>query len=247
MREFGGMSPWPATSLANVRVWSLDVGALVQSAARDRALALLPRHERERAQRIADHRAHEAYLARRILARIAVGHELDAPPSEIGFCVDDSGRPEIIAPDHSPRVRFSLSGCDSLVVCAVTRTQAVGVDVERLREPPLEVVDELFSSPEREAFWTTPAENRRQMFFSIWTLKEAFVKARGGGIAAFDTFGVGHQPPALLPYGAFGAECHCWHFACLSPDPDHHLAICVRRSETDERAAMVLVSPREPA
>jgi 4'-phosphopantetheinyl transferase len=94
----------------------------------------------------------------------------------------------------------------------------VGVDVEAYADPPLDVAATLFATPERDALAHTAPADHMRAFFELWTMKEAFVKARGTGFrTAFDSFAVQQNPPGLLRYGAVGAEVDQWWFTTREP------------------------------
>ena len=72
----------------------------------------------------------------------------------------------------------------------------IGVDIERLR--PLSDMDALaervFSAAERAALAAVPPDRRVEAFFAGWTRKEAYIKARGEGIAAAGRHRGGAEP-----------------------------------------------------
>jgi 4'-phosphopantetheinyl transferase len=69
---------------------------------------------------------------------------------------------------------FSVSHCDGRVVCAVSSAGPVGIDVEALG--PLVAADFPSYLNPAERLW---AGNNTQRFYSIWTRKEAVIKAAG--------------------------------------------------------------------
>lgn len=66
-----------------------------------------------------------------------------------------------------PQIHFNLSHTAGAAVCAL-HDQAVGVDVERLRPPPVHLARGMAAEP----------------FFREWTAREAAVKRRGGSALA---------------------------------------------------------------
>ena len=62
-----------------------------------------------------------------------------------------------------------------------------------------QIAARFFSLEEQEALAQVPDEERRAAFYNIWTRKEAYVKARGDGIAAgLGTFVVSLRAEAAL-------------------------------------------------
>ena len=72
-----------------------------------------------------------------------------------------------------------------LALYAMSDRRAVGIDVESLRNTAAyqEIADRVFSSREAGEIRTLLPEKQREAFFSCWTRKEAYVKARGEGLS----------------------------------------------------------------
>jgi 4'-phosphopantetheinyl transferase len=143
-----------------------------------------------------------------------------------------SSNPQI--PPHHP-LEFSLSHTRGLVVCAVALRDAVGVDLEWPgREVARAELSRRFFAP-AEADWLAalPATEQRAAFFELWTLKEAFIKAVGVGMAmpladfAFSL--AGHDSATISfakPHGERSAE---WQFHRLRLPGEHQAAVAIRR------------------
>ena len=72
---------------------------------------------------------------------------------------------------------FNLSHAGTCVVCAVS-DRAVGIDIERPRKNAIKVAERFFTQAECD--WIGDDSLR---FARIWTLKEAYAKLTGDGIA----------------------------------------------------------------
>lgn len=154
-------------------------------------LALLSPDEREVLQRAlsADYRSQ--YLATRVLARRALGHAVGAPPESLAFSRTPQGRPELAAPS---RLRFNLSNTPGLVVCLVSAEHEVGVDVEREERGAalLRLAPTVFSPAEQRDLSALAPPLREHRAVLLWTLKEAYLKARGKGLSLpLDRFSFG--------------------------------------------------------
>jgi 4'-phosphopantetheinyl transferase len=165
-----------------VHVYDVKADARAPEAiARD--FAVLEPGERERAGRFRFDSDRRAYVAAHALLRRALSHHAPVEPADWRFSADPGERPEILAPARAPRLRFSLSHTRSVVACAIVPELDVGFDVEDLaREAPLEVA-ERFAPFERAALAALGPGPREDRFFAYWTLKEAYMKARGLGLA----------------------------------------------------------------
>ncbi|WP_124066559.1 4'-phosphopantetheinyl transferase superfamily protein [Clostridium sp. E02] len=80
-----------------------------------------------------------------------------------------------------PHIHYNISHTDGLVVCAIG-DDPLGVDVEKIRTHPQEVIRKIMSEQEKQALNQCLEKERDQLFFQIWTLKESYVKAEGCGI-----------------------------------------------------------------
>jgi 4'-phosphopantetheinyl transferase len=91
------------------------------------------------------------------------------------------GRPELaVAGPH-----FNLSHSDGLVVCVVSAQSPCGVDVQRQPVPDLaDSAGHLYlSAAELDELATLPDRLRELRALQLWTLKEAYLKARGTGFS----------------------------------------------------------------
>jgi 4'-phosphopantetheinyl transferase len=164
-----------------------------QSAAPERYARLLPllsADERARLERFRFERDRLLFLVAHALLRITLSRCSDVAPEAWQFGAGSHGRPEIAAP--ASRMRFSLSHTQGLAACAVVLDRDIGVDVESLsRETAVDVAERFFSPREVRELRETPIDDRHGRFLEYWTMKEAYVKARGLGLSLpLDRFSV---------------------------------------------------------
>ena len=150
-----------------------------------RGLGFLSDEERARAARFHFERDRDSYVLAHALARTLLGRLTGVEPRALRFALGAHGRPELEWPAQSPRLRFNISHTHGLVACALALEHDVGVDVEHV-ERRLEigrVAPSVFSPDERRALASLDGDALRTRFFQLWTLKEAYIKARGMGLA----------------------------------------------------------------
>jgi 4'-phosphopantetheinyl transferase len=131
---------------------------------------------------------------RRILARYT-----RSDPGQLAFTYAAMGKPMLA----DSGISFNLSHSHGLAVCAVACGREVGIDVERVRERASsdQIAERFFSPREFAVYRQIPEAQRLRAFFECWTRKEAFLKARGSGLAfPLDRFDVSLGPgnPAVL-------------------------------------------------
>src|SRR5205807_3952580 len=82
---------------------------------------------------------------------------------------------------------FNLTHTRGLAACAVTWDREVGVDAEDWQRQGRELSEGLIryclSPEERACLKGLPPAERKRGFFDYWTLKEAYIKARGLGLS----------------------------------------------------------------
>jgi 4'-phosphopantetheinyl transferase len=153
------------------------------AAGTDRYLAWLTDEEKERLRRYHFERHRREHLATRALARAALSRYSGVPPERWLFGAGTHGKPYVVSPSSS--LAFNLANTEGLVVCAIASRGEVGVDVEpdEMRGDPLELAEAAFSPAELATLRATAPAQRRARFVALWTLKEAYLKARGLGLA----------------------------------------------------------------
>jgi 4'-phosphopantetheinyl transferase len=230
---------WPRRAAAGfadndngVDVWaaSLNFDPVVLG----RLAATLSSAERERAARFHFTRDRDRYVAGRGFVRCILGRYLKARPAELEIEHGPQGKPALAGRWAKSGLHFNLSHCEDLALVAVTRAGRVGVDVERIR--PLSDADELanlfFSRPERAALEALPADDKPAAFFSLWTCKEAWLKATGDGIGE----SLSQVELALTPTGAarllktpeaYPRSATDWALHQLTPAPAFGAALAV--------------------
>jgi 4'-phosphopantetheinyl transferase len=100
----------------------------------------------------------------------------------------------------SARLALSASHHDDVTVLALADVPAIGVDVEPLMEPGWDAaLDEVLTPLELGALHRLPEHDRPAAYFTIWTLKEAVMKARAEGLGDRDPKSLELAPPPAPP------------------------------------------------
>jgi 4'-phosphopantetheinyl transferase len=210
----------------------------IQPALEERYLALLASEERERYGRLRRERSRREFLVAHALARAALSRYAAVPPEAWAFSAGEHGRPEISGPLQTERLRFNLSHTDGLVACAVIRRLDIGVDVEsaarRVRHRDL--ARRFFGEGEVKALQALEPGRQAERFLELWTLKEAYLKARGRGISIplrgfeFELSGA-DSPQIRFDPALVRDRAASWQFALRRPARSHILALAIRCSQ----------------
>ena len=147
---------------------------------------LLSEQERSRLPRFHHQRHRHQYLVTRALQRHCLSVFSEIQPQQWQFETGTYGKPVVDQPEHQNHLSFNLSHTNGLVVCAITRNTELGVDVEDQQRSTRAAYDQLFSyfsKAEIAQLEQLPQARLKRRFFEHWTLKEAYIKARGAGFA----------------------------------------------------------------
>lgn len=142
----------------------------------DRLTRCLSIAERERMARLGPARQIE-FSHSRWLIRQALAHASGLDPER---CCPQAGRP--VRSSSPPGWALSLSHSHGIAACAVSRGASVGIDIEpESRTAQWQRVVKRWFTPSEQA-WLLATDNNAS-FLRVWTLKEAWLKATGRGIA----------------------------------------------------------------
>jgi 4'-phosphopantetheinyl transferase len=190
--------------------------------------------ERERRDRFAFERDRHQFLVTRGMLRTLLGGYLGIEPSSCAFMLNPYGRPSLTTGD----LHFNVSHTKGLVAVAFAREPEIGIDVEDLerRAVDADLPRRFFSPAEVEALESLPEAERASRFFDYWTLKEAYIKARGMGLSLpLDGFSmlIGDGAPRIAFTSSIDDDQARWQFAQFDIGPRHRLAVAVHRKEAD--------------
>lgn len=172
----------PELHSGDVHLWRYTLSA--SGAERDALVALLDDSERARADRMRLSQARARFEVGHGRLRRILSHYTSAAPGAIAFGHADGGKP-FLGPECDPDgLQFSLSHSGDLALVGVTRGRAIGVDVEIQRENvDLNLIARRqFAPGEVARLFNVTGSDRTAVFYTCWTRKEAYLKARGEGL-----------------------------------------------------------------
>ena len=149
-------------------------------------LRMLSPSERARCARLPGVHARRALLAR-ALVRTELASALNVAPASLVFVIGDHGKPEIFDPPQAIAFNLSHSGDWALLAWLKGSAKArVGVDIEHRaagERDVLRLARRYFSAAEQRALEKLEGLAQEALFYRLWTLKEAWVKAHGLALA----------------------------------------------------------------
>jgi 4'-phosphopantetheinyl transferase len=222
--------PWLPPDEVHVWTASRDAPDDVVEAMR----SLLDPDELKRADRFAFPCDRRQFAVGRGLLRTILGRYLDRSPGSLRFVANAHGKP-----GFDPRmgvdlpIRFNLAHSGPWVVYAVTLGREIGVDIERIRPDfgGFAIAERFFAPGEVATLRGLTEASRSLAFFHGWTRKEAYIKAKGKGLALpLDEFEVAiapGRPAGLLSTLPDPLEASRWSLVELSAEPGYVAAVCV--------------------
>lgn len=184
--------------------------------------------------RHADHRDRDSIC--RGLLREYLAHFLTVTNTAIELTANDNGKPVLL--DNPTGLQFNYSHSGEYVVFAFCYGSEIGVDIEQTqrRNNALGIAQHFFADAEVEALQALPESSQRQHFFRYWTLKEAYLKARGEGIfIGLDKFSFTLHPTDESDIAIafcnpeFDTPQH-WQFHSLQPAAGYRVSVAVRHA-----------------
>ncbi len=193
--------------------------------------ATLSADEQTRADRFIFDKHKRRFAVGRGILRFLLGHYLDRPPTAIRFDYTKHGKPYLTPEQNPTDLRFNLSHSGELALFAFTIGCDLGIDVEQIRpdRSTRDIAERFFAPREVDALFALPDEQHTEAFFRCWTRKEAYIKAKGAGLAIpLASFAVSlapEDPAELLWVKDNSAESKRWNLTTLDPDPT--FAACI--------------------
>lgn len=174
---------------------------------------------------------HRDQICRGLIRTVLAAH-LSCEPKDLMFSSNAQGKPQLAQPNTGLQFNLSHSG-EWLALVIAQGCSTIGVDIEHCqrRNDVLNIADRYFSVAELNELFAQQQASQRNRFFDYWTLKEAYIKAQGQGLAIpLDKFSF-----HLNKY-PIGFDCHPslnenpaqWQFFQNTPIHDYRLAIAVK-------------------
>ena len=191
--------------------------------------ALLSEDEIRRADRFLVDKVRQHFIVGRGVLRTIIGRYVNVAPEKLSFNFGERGKPAI----NHPTLRFNLSHAADLLMLAILNDAEIGVDVEYIR-PMREmqsVAHDNFSTQEFSAWDRLPEAQKQHAFYTIWTRKEAYIKATGDGFRLpLKSFTVSHDtPPRFLQMET--DDLRCWSLYQPETASEYVGAICSTQSD----------------
>lgn len=162
---------------------------------------MLPALEQSRAQQLNILNKRFNYIKSRYLLRSTLAGYLGSPWQAIDFTLNVKGKPWL-AEHHQSALHFNLSHSGNFLLMGIRQFLPLGVDIERERTIDIhKVAYRFFPLSDQKAL--ARADNPQELFFQLWTQKEAYIKFLGNSLfedlptIRLDQLPLSHQVNAL--------------------------------------------------
>lgn len=173
--------------------------------------------EAERAARLRDPAARQRLLVSFANARTMLGGALGIPVREVDLMRTVEGVPYLAS---RPGRAVSISRSEGWTAVALGDARAIGVDIEQVRpidwQPMLSMICSDTERDQMLALEGASPERALAVFFALWTVKEAVLKASGKGLRGgaksvpVAVASLGQPVPTLQDVSAVGARYAVW-------------------------------------
>jgi 4'-phosphopantetheinyl transferase len=172
-------------SLNQVDIWQADLNVSPQQLGQFQLT--LSEDEQQRAQRFRFERDRSQYIAARGILRSLLGQYLGVHPAQLQFNYSNKGKPTLSPVHVTQPIQFNVSHSHQKALYGITLNHRVGIDLEYMR--PVEVLSlaqRFFSKQEFTQLTAVSPQQQQQVFFQLWTGKEAYLKATGEGLSGLE-------------------------------------------------------------
>ncbi len=167
------------------------------------------------------------------MLRRIIRENLGLSDEKISFGANRYGKPFLVGAGD---FHFNLSHSGEWVVCVID-SAPVGIDIEMIRPVEQDIARGFFSPVEYGDLMAKSEAERLHYFFSLWTLKESYIKVLGEGLSrALDSFAIridGSENPGLET-----EDMPNWFFKRYGIDRRYEMAVCAAHGGFPEAVAV---------
>ena len=157
-------------------VWRIGISQNI--AIIDNLSHLLSADEHERANRYYREKDKHRFMVSRIILRVLLSRYLSADPQQLAFEIGENKKPRV---KGNSSLHYNVSHSGNIVLIGIA-SSAIGVDVEK-PDTNIHYTDIMgISCSQNEIDHVNNAQYPLQTFYTLWTRKEALLKATAKGI-----------------------------------------------------------------
>jgi 4'-phosphopantetheinyl transferase len=218
-----------------VHVWFCQPPAISDAQKLAEYKAVLSEQELARYQRFHYEKDRHSYLVSHALLRFSLSKYAGLSAAQWQFACGEHGKPVLFSSSAPADLSFNLTHADGLSACVISADRRCGIDVENThrKNKLAAVAQRMFADEELSQLAESNIVDR---FYTFWTLREAYVKALGTGLAGSSKefyFEVGQSDSSVSLHhrNDSAAAMQDWLFGLYQPTAVHVLAVGVESAD----------------
>lgn len=226
-----------------VHLWLIDQQDVLAVDMLPTYAELLSDNELKRMAELQSTKRKQQYLITRAALRsIVTFYRPNTAWHDSKFTENSFGKPALM---HGG-MHFNLSHSADKIVIGFSAKQSIGVDIEQIQERKnlSKIAEKYFHFREWEENISEKGTNKEHLFYKLWTLKEAFIKAKGTGLKTplhqfyFDLSQQGM--PLLVQHSTELDSSSNWMFQHKYLQPNYSLAVALE--DIDNNNALKVIA-----
>ncbi|MFK0572859.1 4'-phosphopantetheinyl transferase family protein [Endozoicomonas sp.] len=193
----------------------------------DESIKLLSPEELTQLAKITLPKSKARFLAGRSFIKHTLAQYLEIPAGDVRIETATYGKPY---QQHQPNLFFNLSHTGNWFALAISRHGEIGIDIEthKPRKNLSSMAQQVFTKAEQRWFKALTGKEQEAMFYSLWSLKEAILKAEGIGLnLAMNQLGFSREFSASIWPEMLGSV-KSWQWQCVS-EKNLSLSVAIKR------------------
>ncbi len=217
----------------SIHIWITDIEKVTDPYLMDVYRSILSDEEKERLERYRFEKDKNSFLISHAMVRSVLSNYIEIAPKDLQFKIDKNGKPEVCSEEgESLLLEYNLSHSGKYAVVAVTNEIVCGIDVEKIdaKRDFWDIAQNYFSSKEILDLKSALEQDQAHRFFTYWTLKEAYIKAKGETIASSlnkVSFDLHHQNQISAELDGFGDNDKRWQFYSQLLDDEYVMSLAL--------------------
>lgn len=212
-----------------IEVYAVDISQPLEQGVYERLLTRVSPEKSARIQRFYRMEDRLRGLVADILIRSIIIPKTGLKNNGIEFYTNDYGKPFL---KGKVDFQFNLSHSGIWVVAAVD-TQPIGIDVENIQTIDLDISKNYYSPDEHRELMSK--EDKFSYFFTLWSLKESYIKIVGKGLSLpLNSFSITFFGPGDIRIKAEGRLLEDIFFHQYELHKDYKMAVCAHHTNFPE-------------